>query len=292
MHYRVTHTTTYDYSSPVTVSHHVARLEPRQTAAQRALEFELEVSPEPSVRTFRTDYFGNRVCFFSIEQLHSKLEVTARSSVEITPEPQHGLDVSPPWEAVAEMFRDPVSPAVSEAYQFVFDSPLLENSPAFAEYARQSFQPQVPLLVGARDLTARIHRDFKFDPAATTVATPLEEVFQKRCGVCQDFAHLSIACLRSIGLAARYVSGYLLTDPPPGQPRLVGADYSHAWFALFCPHLGFVEFDPTNDCLPAERHITAAIGRDFSEVSPLAGVVVGGGEHTLKVAVSVLPAKA
>ena len=291
MNYRVTHTTIYDYSEPVTVSHHVARLQPRPTGTQRELEFTLEVTPEPSVRTFHTDYFGNRVCFFSIEQLHSRLEVTARSAVEVKPEPQRSLEVSPPWESVAEMFRDPVSPAVAEAYQFVFDSPLLHASPTLGDYARQSFKPGTPLLVGARDLTARIHRDFKFDPTATTVSTPLHEVFEKRCGVCQDFAHLAIACLRSIGLAARYVSGYLLTDPPPGKPRLVGADYSHAWFAVFCPHLGFVDFDPTNDCLPAERHVTAALGRDFSEVSPLAGVVIGGGEHRLKVAVEVIPAR-
>lgn len=290
MHYRVTHTTTYDYGEPVTVSHHVARLQPRPAPAQREHEFELVVSPEPSVRTFRTDYFGNRVCCFSIEQLHTRLEVTARSLVEVSPEPQPALDVSPAWETVAEMFRDPVSPAVAEAYQFVFDSPLLHASPALADYARASFAPGTPLLVGARDLTARIHRDFKFDPAATTVSTPLHEVFEKRSGVCQDFAHLAIACLRSLGLAARYVSGYLLTDPPPGKPRLVGADASHAWFALFCPHLGFVDFDPTNNCRPAERHITAAFGRDFSEVSPLAGVVTGGGEHRLEVAVSVVPA--
>src|SRR5688572_25452989 len=184
MNYRVTHTTTYDYSEPVTVSHHVARLQPRLTASQRELDFALDVTPEPSVRTFHTDYFGNRVCFFSIEQLHSKLEVTARSSVEVTPEPQHALDVSPAWETVAEMFRDPVSPAVADAYQFVFDSPLLQASPILADYARQSFKPGVPLLVGARDLTARIHRDFKFDPTATTISTPLHEVFEKRGGVC------------------------------------------------------------------------------------------------------------
>jgi transglutaminase-like putative cysteine protease len=187
------------------------------------------------------------------------------------------------------MFRDPVSSAVADAYQFVFDSPLVNASPALADYARQSFGAGTPLLVGVRDLTARIHRDFRFDPEATTISTPLEEVFEKRHGVCQDFAHLGIACLRSVGLAAHYVSGYLRTDPPPGQPRMVGVDYSHAWFAVFCPGVGFVEFDPTNDLIPSDRHVTAAIGRDFSEVSPLAGVVTGGGEHTLKVAVTVEP---
>ena len=291
MRYHIAHTTIYDYASPVTVSHHVARLQPRPTPAQHEVSFQLEVTPEPSVRAFHTDYFGNRVCFFSVEQLHTRLEVTASSVVEVTAEPLQALDVSPAWESVAEMFRDPVSPAVAEAYQFVFDSPLLQASPMLAEYTQESFPPGVPLLVGARDFTSRIHRDFRFDPEATTVSTPLDEVFEKRGGVCQDFAHLAIAGLRSIGLAARYVSGYLRTDPPPGQPRLIGADYSHAWFSVFCPHLGFVDFDPTNDCLPAERHVTAAIGRDFSEVSPLAGVVTGGGEHRLKVAVTVEPGR-
>jgi transglutaminase-like putative cysteine protease len=289
MIYRVTHTTSYDYSQPVTVSHHVARLQPRPTPAQRAFDFDLVVSPEPAVRTMHTDYFGNRVCFFSVEQLHTKLEVSAVSTVEVTAEALQTLDVSPAWETVAEMFRDPVSPSVAEAYQFVFDSPLLHASPELADYARESFPAETPLLIGVRDLTRRIHRDFKFDATATTISTPLHEVFQKRRGVCQDFAHLAIACVRSVGLPARYVSGYLRTDPPPGKPRLIGADASHAWFSVFCPHLGFVDFDPTNDCLPADRHVTAAIGRDFSEVSPLAGVVVGGGAHRLKVAVSVVP---
>jgi transglutaminase-like putative cysteine protease len=289
MRYRVSHRTTYHYSEPVTVSHHVARLQPRLTMRQHEHAFSLDVTPEPSVRTAHTDYFGNRVCFFSIEQLHTQLEVTAFTDVEITAKELPDLETSPAWETVAEMFRDPVSPVVAEAYQFVFDSPLLQAMPALADYARESFPPATPLLVGVRDLTARIHRDFKFDPEATTVSTPLEEVFEKRHGVCQDFAHLGIACMRSIGLAARYVSGYLRTDPPPGQPRMVGTDYSHAWFAVFCPHVGFVDFDPTNDVLPSDRHVTAAIGRDFSEVSPLAGIVTGGGEHTLEVAVSVEP---
>lgn len=289
MRYRVEHRTTYRYSEPVTVSHHVARLQPRLTAQQHEHAFSLEVTPAPTVRTARNDYFGNRVCFFSIEELHSELEVTACTEVEVSPIQPPALELSPPWEAVAEMFRDPVSPEVAEAYQFVFDSPLLRSSPALADYARESFPATTPLLVGVRDLTRRIHRDFRFDPEATTVSTPLQEVFEKRHGVCQDFAHLGIACMRSLGLAARYVSGYLRTDPPPGQPRMIGADYSHAWFSVFCPRLGFIDFDPTNDLIPSDRHVVAAIGRDFSEVSPLAGIVLGGGEHVLKVSVNVEP---
>jgi len=287
MTYRVTHTTIYDYSEPVTVSHHVARLQPRPRATQRERNFELHVSPEPSVRTPHTDYFGNRVLFFSIEQLHTRLEVTAHTEIDVAPGPTPALDASPPWETVAAMFRDPMSPAVADAYQYVFDSPLLQARPELADYARPSFPAGAPLLAGVRDFTARIHRDFRFDPKATTVSTPLEEVFAKRHGVCQDFAHLAIASLRSLGLAARYVGGYLRTDPPPGKPRLVGADYSHAWFSVLCPRAGFVDFDPTNDLMPGDRHITAAFGRDFSEASPLAGIVTGGGEHSLKVAVNV-----
>ena len=287
MNYRVSHTTTYKYPDPVTVSHHVARLQPRPTPTQRTCEFALRVSPEPAVRTMHTDYFGNHVCFFSIEQIHQELEVTATSTVEVVPAPFPALEASPPWETVAAMFRDPVSPAVADAYQFAFNSPLLQARPAYADYARESFPAHTPLLIGVRDLTARIHRDFTFDASATTVSTPLEEAFEKRHGVCQDFAHLAIASLRSLGLAARYVSGYLRTDPPAGQPRLLGTDFSHAWFSVLCPNLGFVDFDPTNDLMPSDRHVTVAIGRDFSEISPLAGIVTGGGDHELKVAVTV-----
>jgi transglutaminase-like putative cysteine protease len=287
MIYRITHTTTYEYSAPVTVSHQVARLQPRPAGPQHEHAFELHVTPAPAVRTQHTDFFGNRTGVFSIEEMHTKLVVTAATTVEVNPGPLPALELSPAWEQVAAMFRDPVMPAVAEACQFVFDSPLLQAAPELADYARVSFPAGKPLLAGVRDLTARIHRDFRFDPDATTVSTPLAEVFAKRHGVCQDFAHLAIACLRSLGLGARYVSGYVRTEPPPGQPRLVGADFSHAWFSVFCPHHGFVDFDPTNDVMPWDRHITLAVGRDFSEVSPLAGVVNGGGEHRLQVAVTV-----
>jgi transglutaminase-like putative cysteine protease len=185
------------------------------------------------------------------------------------------------------MFRDPVSPEVVEPYQFIFDSPQVRASFEFSDYARESFGKDTPVLVGALDLTRRIFQDFKFDPRATTVATPLEEVWEKRRGVCQDFAHLGIACLRSLGVPARYVSGYLRTRPPEGKPRLVGADASHAWFAIFCPGLGWLDFDPTNNVQPAEEHITVAYGRDFGDVSPVAGILTGGGKHVVKVAVDV-----
>lgn len=289
MIYHITHGTTYEYGEPVTVSHHVARLHPRRTSAQRDVEFVLQVTPEPAVRTTHVDYFGNLVTVFSIEDVHTRLEVVAESRLELTPESLPALEVSPPWEQVATMLRDPVDAAVADAFQYVFDSPLVAANADLADYARPSFPPTIPLLAGVRNLTARIHHDFRFDPEATTISTPLAEVFEKRHGVCQDFAHLGIACMRSLGLPARYVSGYLRTEPPPGQPRMVGVDYSHAWFSVFCPHLGFIDFDPTNDVMPSDRHVSVAFGRDFSEVSPLAGIVTGGGEHRLTVSVDVEP---
>ncbi|HWN95899.1 MAG TPA: transglutaminase family protein [Methylomirabilota bacterium] len=287
MTYEIVHRTTYDYSEPVAISHHAARMEPKVLPTQHRDEFRIEMEPEPKLRKVRTDYFANRVCFFSIQEIHQRLEIVARSCVKVTAVTPPVPSLSPPWEQVTELFSDPVSPDVVAPYQFVFDSPLLQASPEIADYARQSFSKGVPLLVGALDLGRRIHHDFKYDPVATTVATPLEEVLAKRCGVCQDFAHLAIACLRSLGLSARYVSGYLRTHAAPGKEKLVGADASHAWFSVFCPSVGWVDFDPTNNVLPAEGHITVAYGRDFGDVSPLSGILTGGGTHEVKVSVDV-----
>lgn len=289
MTYSITHRTIYDYAAPVSVSHHVARLEPRITSSQRCEDFALKIHPLPAVRKSREDYFGNRLCFFSIQELHQRLETVTTSRMTVSAPPWIDAGASPAWEDVAQLFRDPVSPEVVEPYQFVFDSPQVRASFELADYALESFRKNTPLLAGAADLTRRIHADFKYDPRATTVATPLEEVWKKRRGVCQDFAHLGIACLRSIGLSARYVSGYLCTYAPPGQERLVGADASHAWFALFSPDAGWVDFDPTNNLRPAEEHITVAFGRDFGDVSPLSGILTGGGQHEVKVSVDVKP---
>lgn len=287
MNYRITHRTVYDYPEPVTVSHHAARVKPRPTAAQGRTDFSLQVAPEPAARTMRTDYFGNRICFFSIQQIHRRLEITALSRVSLSPVPAVHLDDSADWSSVAAMFRDPVSPELVEPYQFCFNSPSVQASPDLADYVRQSFNDQTPLLQGVQDLNRRIYSDFKYDPVATTVATPLAEVLANRRGVCQDFAHLAIACLRSLGLPARYVSGYLRTHSSPDKPRLAGADASHAWFSAFCPGLGWVDFDPTNNLIPAEEHITVAYGRDFSDVSPVTGILVGGGSHQVTVGVEV-----
>lgn len=289
MNYHITHRTLYEYAAPVSVSHHVARLEPLVTATQSRESFSLQIFPEPTLRKERTDFFGNQLCFFAIQEIHSRLEIITHSRVTVRPGKPVRNECDAPWESVAEMFRDPVSPEVIDPYQFVFDSPQIRAALELSDYARESFGAETPLLVGARQLTWRIFKDFQFDPKATTVATPLEEVWEKRRGVCQDFAHLGIACLRSLGLPARYVSGYLRTIVPEGRPRLIGADASHAWFAIFCPGIGWVDFDPTNDVQPAEEHITVAYGRDFGDVSPVAGILTGGGDHEVKVSVDVNP---
>ncbi len=287
MNYAITHRTTYEYAAPVAVSHHVARLEPRQTAAQMPGDFSLKISPQPVLRKVRADYFGNHVCFFSVQETHRRLDVVASSRVRVHRQEPVSPDQSPPWEEVGKLFRDPVTPEVISPYQFFFDSPHVRASLTLADYARESFAAGKPLLDGALDLTRRIFEDFKYDSKATTIVTPLEEVLEKRRGVCQDFAHLSIACLRSLGLPARYVSGYLRTHPPEGKKKLVGADASHAWFSVFCPRNGWRDFDPTNNLEVSEEHITVAYGRDFSDVSPVAGILTGGGEHEVKVSVDV-----
>jgi transglutaminase-like putative cysteine protease len=287
MEFQITHRTVYEYAEPVAVSHHAARVKPRLTNSQERADFSLRIQPEPAVQTMRTDYFGNRACYFSIQQIHRRLEVNATSRVSVRPVAPPALASSADYRTVAEMFRDPVSPEVVEPYQFRFDSPFICATPELAEYARESFRPDTPLLLGVQELNGRIHADFTYDPVATTVSTPLAVVIAQRRGVCQDFAHLAIACLRSLGLAARYVSGYLRTHASPADLRLVGADASHAWFSVFCPNAGWVDFDPTNNLMPAEEHITVAYGRDFGDVSPVSGILVGGGSHEIKVGVEV-----
>ena len=287
--YELTHSTTYDYQSPVTVSHHLLRVTPRRLARQFRLEYHLETDPPAATSSHRTDYFGNEVTFVTIEGAHRCLRVTSRSRVAVGPAFIPDPTETPNWESVRGLCRSDRSSAVLEAVEFVFASPMIPLEAAFADYALASFPPARTILEGALDLTERIHADFKFDATATTVSTPLLEVLEKRRGVCQDFAHFQIACLRSLGLPARYVSGYLETLPPPGKPRLVGADASHAWVSLFCPGLGWIDLDPTNNCLPSMRHITAAWGRDYGDVSPIRGVLLGCGEHSLSVAVDVLP---
>jgi transglutaminase-like putative cysteine protease len=215
--------------------------------------------------------------------------VEATSELEVHAPPPSDFSMSPAWEQVRDSVASDHSDEGLEAYQFVFDSKRVAAKPELAGYATESFPPGRPLLEGALELTRRINQDFRFDTKATEVSTPVETFFEKRRGVCQDFSHLQIACMRSIGLPARYVSGYLRTLPPPGRPRLVGADASHAWCSAWSPGAGWVDFDPTNNCVPADGHITVAWGRDYSDVSPVHGVLLGGSEHTLDVGVDVIP---
>jgi transglutaminase-like putative cysteine protease len=291
MIYKIVHRTTYKYKYPVSVGSHVACLKPRALPHHQVALSELRIQPRPATRTERVDFFGNRLCFFTIQEPHRELVVEARSQVimegkgKATPWPQLPL----PWEEAAEAGPNDHSPAGLEAYQFGFESPRIRVRPEFAAYALQSFTPRRPMPEALLDLTARIHKDFRFDSKVTNVRTPTEEVFRKRRGVCQDFAHLQIACLRSLNLAARYVSGYLRTYPPPGQARLVGADASHAWVSAYCPGIGWLDMDPTNNLVPSNGHVTLAWGRDYGDVSPLRGLILGGGAHTLKVAVDMEP---
>ncbi len=285
MLYQVTHRTTYGYGSDVAVSHHVAHLRPRELAWQQVADYTLTIDPVPTVTTERTDFYGNAASFFSIGSPHDRLTVTARSRVRVR---ASGLpERTPAWQQVRDRCASDVLTPDSAVGEFRFDSPYITRKAAFADYAVTSFPKDRPLLEAVGDFTARIFRDFKFDARATTVATPLDDVFKKRRGVCQDFAHFAIAGLRSLGLPARYVSGYLETLPPPGKARLVGADASHAWFAVWCPGHGWIDADPTNNLFPGDRHITVAWGRDFSDVSPVRGVVVGGGGSGLGVSVDV-----
>lgn len=290
MTYDITHTTTYEYTDPVSLSHHTVRLHPRNLPRQRRLEDSLQLQPRPVVMESHIDYFGNQMTFATVEGVHKKLVVTARSRVEVKAAKWPTPAETPKWEAVRDFSLGYRADEILEAREFVYASPLIPKKSAFAAYAEGSFTPRRPILEAVLDLTDRLYQDFKFDPKATNVATPLEEVLKSRRGVCQDFAQLEIAFLRGVGLPARYVSGYIETDPPPGKPRLAGADASHAWAAFFCPGIGWIDVDPTNNLLPSTRHVTIAWGRDYSDVSPVRGVILGSGEHSLKVAVDVIPA--
>jgi transglutaminase-like putative cysteine protease len=287
--YRVRHVTTYVYEDPVSVSHHLLRLTPRNLPGQVCRETRISILPEPPVTTTDSDYFGNIQTFFTLQEPHDNLIVEATSELEVHAAKPPDLSASPPWETVVESLVTDHSEEGLDAYQFVFDSQRVAASRELADYARSAFPTGRPLLQAVLELMRKIHRDFRFDAKATEVSTPVQEFFQKRRGVCQDFAHLQIACLRSLSLPARYISGYLRTQPPPGQPRLVGADASHAWCSAWSPGAGWVDFDPTNNCVPTDGHITVAWGRDYSDVSPIHGVLLGGAKHTLDAGVDVMP---
>ena len=289
MKLRVTHKTSYAYADPVSTSHHLAHLAPRGGEGRHMVSHEVTIAPQPSVTRERLDYFGNRTLYFSVREPHRSLDVVATSLVDIAPLRPPRLDDSPSWSEIRDRLRRDRRRDLLDAYSFTFDSPHARASREIAAYAAPSFPEGRPLLAAVRELTHRIYEDFEYDPAATDVTTGLDIVFAQRRGVCQDFAHMQIACLRAMGLPVRYVSGYLVTHPPPGRPRLVGADASHAWISVFAPDLGWTDFDPTNDLLPSDEHVTVALGRDFADVTPLKGVILGGGRHEVRVSVDVEP---
>lgn len=285
MYYTVVHNTTYDYENPVLHGHHLAHLRPRATPNQYVAHYELSVSPEPSSSHVHIDYFGNTVHHFEVLSPHDRLEVVSKTELEVVVPLSHAEVPPVTWERFAEQVR--TDPSLVAVQEYCFDSPLVRAHSSLRDYANATFAPGRDLKEAVIEFNARIHAEFKYEPASTDITTPLATVLRERRGVCQDFAHVAVGCLRSLGLPARYVSGYLETVPPPGKERLVGADASHAWAATYLPGYGWFDFDPTNNVLPSDRHVTIAWGRDFSDVSPLKGVVLAGGAHRVSVGVDV-----
>ena len=290
MKLRIVHRTDYRYDADVSANYNEVHLVPRSLPTQTCLSNELMIEPHPSDYHEHVDYFGNSVGFFSVQAPHRSLTVTATSTVEAGSRPPEGEAWSEqPWEDALAGFGDRADPELVEARPYVLDSPLVTVGERHLQYAAPSFPAGRPVLEAVRDLTARIHADFAYRPGATTIATELDDVFDQREGVCQDFAHVAIAAVRSMGLPARYVSGYLETVPPPGGQKLTGVDASHAWFSVYVPGTGWVDFDPTNDRVPNERYVTTAWGRDYADVTPIKGIVFSsGGGHQLSVAVDVV----
>jgi transglutaminase-like putative cysteine protease len=289
MEYDVRHRTTYRYAQSVSYSCHLAHLTPRETAVQRVVTTDLKISLAAARRHGLTDYFGNAAEWFAIDTPHTVLEIVSSSRVSVAAAEPLDAEQSLPWDQVRAQLGNASDATARAAVQFLFDSPLTSAQPRIAAYAAESFPRARPVLAGALDLMQRIHRDFKYDTTVTDATTPVDRVFEIRSGVCQDLAHAGIACLRALGLSGRYVSGYLLTQPPPGQKRLLGADASHAWFAVWAPPFGWIDLDPTNDMRAGEGHVMVGWGRDYSDVAPINGIVTGGGDHMVEVGVDVVP---
>jgi len=285
---RVRHKTTYAYAEQVELAAHLTHLRPRDLPWQRVHSFALCTGPAPSRMTEGTDHFGNPVSWLFMDSAHTGLQVSTDAEVEVVrrtvPNPDHTLS----WERVADLAQRPGTAA--DAAEFVFDSPMASTSDGARAWAAPSFPPGRPIMTGLLDLTARIARNFRFQPGVTTVSTPIARVLQLRAGVCQDFAHLMIGGLRAMGLPARYVSGYVRTRPPPGQAKMRGADQSHAWVGCWLgPDHGWIDLDPTNDSVVADEHVVLGWGREYADVTPLHGVLLGGGAHTLRVSVDMEP---
>jgi transglutaminase-like putative cysteine protease len=289
MKLRVTHTTSYDYTDPVSLCQNTLHLQPRLNDRQFLHSCEIVVTPEPAVRSERIDFFGNPELYLAMQEPHRSLKIVAQCEVDVQPStisPDHS---SPAWDTVPSLLRQSRDGFSLEALQYTYESPLVPIHPLLADFARPCFAPGRPLMQAVFELTEKIHDEFTFDTRATNVGTPILDVLLHRHGVCQDFAQLQIGCLRSLGLPARYVSGYLLTQPPPGKARLIGADASHAWVSVYFPGTGWVDFDPTNAIIPGEKHVTVAWARDYDDISPVKGVILGGRHHALSVSVDVSP---
>ena len=289
MIFNISHRTNYRYGAAVSQSQHVVHLAPRILQRQSVLRHSLLIDPAPAARNDFDDFFGNPTSILVIEDEHTEFVVHSRSTVEVHAPADVDLATSASWESVVAP-GTPDSPQDISVIQFRCPSRLTPSLPEVLDYAGPSFPPGQPVLQGAWDLTRRIHEDFAFDPTATDISTPISDVLKARRGVCQDFAHLSLACLRALGLPARYVSGYMLTRPPPGKPKLVGADASHAWLSVWSPDLGWLDLDPTNGLMPKDEHIVVAYGRDFDDVSPISGVLLGGSGQVMNIAVDVAEA--
>ena len=289
MKYRVTHITKYAYGEIVPLGHNLVHLRPRETDRQTCHSTEIAITPIPAARRDHVDFFGNHVTWFCIQEPHEKLNVICKSEVEVEAVLLKAGYVGQPWDTVPAMLRSKLDPATLDASQYTFDSHYIQRHSELADFTKLDMQPGRPLLECVRDMTNRIHKDFIFDKNATSLKTPILDVLRNRRGVCQDFAQMQIGCLRSIGLAARYVSGYLVTRPPPGKPRLIGADASHAWVSVFFPDFGWIDFDPTNGVMPSAEHITLGWARDYEDIGPVKGVIVGGHRHSVHVSVDVAP---
>lgn len=300
----ITHDTHYSYDPSVEIAQHFAHLKPATLGSQQVLKTEIQVDPQPAWREENTDHYGNICTFFSLQNRHSELTITAKSLIQtsgnvgLSPKPED----TPPWEAVREYFRYHSKTKWDAASEFLFTSPFIALQPEFAEFARANFTAGRPILEAAIDLTQRIYGEFQYVSKSTDIGTPALEALKKREGVCQDFAHILIASLRCIGLPAKYISGYILTNPPPGQARLIGGDASHAWASIYVPSIDgngqlseglWCDLDPTNNRwgyeTPGEDYVHLAQGRDYADVSPIRGVIHGGADHVLNVAVTVQP---
>ena len=284
MIYRAFHKTVYRYSEPVSMCHNHVYLTPPSDSRQNLLRTRLDIDPEPEQTTPGRDYFGNHVVFFTVQEQHTSLTIAATSVVDVKPMDVPPEGPTPAWEEVRDHVASYPDDEALDAFQYCFDSPFVRTGVQFASYALPSFPVGRGLVEAVADLNRRIHEEFRYEPMATTIATPVVQVLRERHGVCQDFANVMIGCLRSLRLPARYVSGYLRSGP-----RMVGAEASHAWVQVWCPGAGWIDFDPTNNVMPSGAHLTVARGRDYGDVTPVKGVAFGGGAHTVEVSVVVTP---